>query len=69
MTNKTDIVKKVYHNPISGHSSVQSTYQEAKSIDKSITLQDVKDYLSKLPQKQLQFKYIKVITHSLPRSF
>ena len=57
MTEKTDIIKKVYHNPISGYSSIQSTYKEAKSIDKSITLQDVKDYLSKLPQKQLQFKY------------
>ena len=57
MTDKTDIIKKVYHNPISGYSSIQSAYKEAKSIDKSITLQDVKDYLSKLPQKQLQFKY------------
>ena len=57
MTDKTEIIRKVYHNPISGYSSVQSTYKEAKSIDKSITLQDVKDYLSKLPQKQLQFKY------------
>ena len=57
MTDKSEIIKKVYHNPISGYSSVQATYKEAKSIDNSITLQDVKDYLSKLPQKQLQFKY------------
>ena len=50
MTDKSEIIKKVYHNPISGYSSVQSTYKEAKSIDNSITLQDVTDYLSKLPQ-------------------
>ena len=30
---------------------------EAKSKDNTITLNDVKDYFSKLPSKQLQFKY------------
>ena len=56
MTDTTDIIKKVYHNPVSGYSSVQSTYKEAKSIDKSITLQDVKDYLSKPNQLYLMWR-------------
>ena len=57
LTEKHKIIKRVYENPIYGYSSAVKTLKEAKSIDKSITLQDVKDYFSKLPQKQLQFKY------------
>ena len=57
MTDKIETIKKVYHDALVGFQSVQNTYKEAKSIDKSITLQDVKDYLKSLPQKQLQFRY------------
>ena len=57
MTDKIETIKKVYHDALVGFQSVQNTYKEAKSRDKSITLQDVKDYLKSLPQKQLQFRY------------
>ena len=57
MTDKNEIIKKVYHDNISGYSSVNNTYKEAKSLEPSITLQDVKNYFAKLPQKQLQFQY------------
>ena len=57
MPTKIETITNVYHDPISGYSSVQATYKEAKSRDNTITLQDVKDYLKKLPQKQLQFRY------------
>ena len=57
MTDKIETIKKVYHDSLVGYQSVQNTYKEAKSRDKTITLQDVKDYLKSLPQKQLQFKY------------
>ena len=57
MTDKIETIKKVYHDALVGFQSVQNTYKEAKSIDNSITIQDVKDYLKSLPQKQLQFRY------------
>lgn len=57
MTDKIETIKKVYHDALVGFQSVQNSYKEAKSIDKSITLQDVKDYLKSLPHKQLQFRY------------
>ena len=57
MTDKNTTIKNVYHNPVSGYSSVLKTYKEAKSIDNTITLENVEEYLKTLPQKQLQFKY------------
>ena len=57
MADKIEIIKKVYHDPLVGFQSVQNTYKEAKRRNKTITLQDVKDYLKSLPQKQLQFSY------------
>ena len=57
MTDKIETIKKVYHDSLVGYQSVQNTYKEAKSRDKTITLQDVKDYLKSVPQKQLQFRF------------
>jgi len=57
MDNKLSIIKKVYHDPVSGFGSILNTYRDAKSFDKSITQQDVKDYVNKLPQKQMLFQY------------
>ena len=57
MADKNSTIKKVYHDRITGYGSVQNTYKEAKSIDNTITLADVKDYLKSLPQRQLQFQY------------
>jgi hypothetical protein len=52
-----ETIDKVYRNRVSGYGSVQDTYKQAKSVDNTITLQNVRDYYSKLPQKQLQFRY------------
>jgi len=32
----------MYHHPIIGHGSIESVYKEAKSIENTITLNDVK---------------------------
>ena len=57
MDNKLSTIKKVYHDLVSGVGSILNTYRDAKSFDKSITQQDVKDYVNKLPQKQMLFQY------------
>lgn len=57
MTDKYKIIDDVYHHPIIGYGSIKSVYKEAKSINKDITVNDVKDYFSKLQSRQVQFKY------------
>ena len=57
MTYKSKIINDIYHHPVLGYSSIKSVYKEAKSIDKTITLNDVKEYFSNLPSKQIQSKY------------
>ena len=57
MTDKNKIIDDVYKHPIIGYGSIKSTYKEAKSINNEITLNDVKEYVAKLPSKQIQFKY------------
>ena len=57
MTDKYKIIDDVYHHPIIGYGSIKSVYKESKSINKYITVNDVKDYLSKLQSKQVQFRY------------
>ena len=54
---KQETLNKIYFHRISGYGSIQDVYKQAKSINDSITLQDVKDFFSKLPQKQTQFRY------------
>ena len=53
----TKVIADVYHHPIIGYGSIKSVYKEAKSINNEITLNDVKEYFSKLQSKQVQFKY------------
>ena len=56
----TDKIKKnddIYHHPIIGYGSTLSTWKEAKSINNNITLEDIKQYMSKLQSKQIHFKY------------
>ena len=59
MTDKIKIIDDIYHHPIIGFGSIQSVYKESKSINNDITLNDVKEYFSKLPSKQIQFQYKK----------
>ena len=54
---KNKVIEQVYKHPIIGYGSTKSTWIEAKSINKDITLNDVKEYFSKIPSRQIQFKY------------
>ena len=51
MTEKIKIIGGIYHHPIIGYGSTLSTWKEAKSINNNITLEDVKQYMSKLQSK------------------
>ncbi len=57
MDHKLSVIKKVYHDPVSGVGSILNTYIDAKSFAKGVTQQDVKDYVNKLPQKHVLFQY------------
>ena len=51
---KENILKKIYYDR-SGYGSIQTTYQDGKKKDKSITLQDTKDFFNKyIAQKKQQ---------------
>ena len=52
-TEKHTIINREYHNPIYANASAVKTLSQAKSIDKSITLQDVKDYFVQAPTKTI----------------
>lgn len=49
-----ETIDNVYHHRVSGCGSLQDTFKKSKSINNDVTLQDVKAYFSKLPQKQLR---------------
>ena len=55
MTSKTDVLKKIYFDR-SGFGSVQTTYKDAKEKDKSITMNDVKDFFEELVERKKQLK-------------
>ena len=44
--NKAETISKVY-NDLSGFGSIQQTFQEARKLDKTITLDDVKNWKAK----------------------
>jgi len=52
---KNEIISKIYHDP-SGFGSIKKTLDEAKQVDKSITLDHVKDWFSKNVEKKNQLK-------------
>ena len=45
-SNKAEIISKIY-NDLSGFGSIQQTFAEARKIDKTITLNDVKEWKEK----------------------
>ena len=55
MTTKTDVLKKIYFDR-SGFGSMQTTYKDAKEKDKSITMNDVKDFFEEFVEKKKQLK-------------
>ena len=52
---KNEIISKIYNDP-SGFGSIKKTLDEAKQVDKSITLDHVKDWFSKNVEKKNQLK-------------
>ena len=42
MTDKNQIIKEVYENPVSGYGSIKDSFQQAIKKDASITYDDVK---------------------------
>ena len=52
---KNEIISKIYNDP-SGFGSINKTLDEAKQVDKSITIDDVKDWFRKNVEKKNQLK-------------
>jgi len=42
MSGVRETIDNVYRHRVSGYGSIQDTFKQAKSVDNSITLQDVK---------------------------
>ena len=55
MDKKQEIINKIYHDP-SGYGSMKTTLDDAKKIDKTITLNDIKEFFSKNVEKKTQLK-------------
>jgi hypothetical protein len=55
MDKKFEIVSKIYHDP-SGYGSIKTTFDDAKKVDKTITIDDVKDWFRKNVEKKNQLK-------------
>ena len=64
MTDKNKIINDMYHHPIIGHGSIKSVYKEAKSIDSTITLNDVKESFQSFHQNKFSSN-IKDLIHLL----
>ena len=50
--NKNEIIKNIYFDPAKGL-NLRNTYNNAKLIDKTITLNDVKNVLKNIDNKQI----------------
>ncbi len=53
MDKKQEVINKIYHDP-SGYGSMKITLYDAKKIDKTITLNDIKEFFSKNVEKKTQ---------------
>ena len=51
MSNKNEIISKVYHD-LSGYGSMNETAKDAKAIDNTITFKDVKEWFAKKCENQ-----------------
>ena len=52
MDKKQEIINKIYHD-LSGYGSMKTTLDDAKKIDKTISLNDIKEFFSKNVEKKL----------------
>jgi hypothetical protein len=55
MSNKNDVISKIYFDK-SGYGSIKTTFEDAKKIDKTITIEDVKEFFDKNVEKKTQLK-------------
>ena len=53
MTDKTDVLKKIYYDR-AGFGSIRTTYQDARKKDKTITMDDVRDFFKDFVEKKKQ---------------
>ena len=62
MTDKTEILKKIYFDK-AGFGSLRNTYKDAKLKDKSITINDVKDFFEDYVEKKNSFGDLILLLH------
>ena len=55
MTDKQDIIKKIYFDPV-GFDSIKRTFEDARKINKNITLDDVKQFFKTNVEQKKQLK-------------
>jgi hypothetical protein len=55
MSNKNDVISKIYFDE-SGYGSIKTTFEDAKKKDKTITIEDVKEFFEKNVEKKTQLK-------------
>ena len=55
MDSKQEIIKKIYYDP-SGHGSLKTTLEDARQVDKTITINDVKEFFKNNIEKKTQLK-------------
>ena len=68
MTTQEEIISNIYHDVENGYGSIKNTFEQAKRIDPSITLEDVRKWMSKHPNKQRRpYKYSNSYTAPFPR--
>ena len=51
---KDDIISNIYYDPAEGFGSAKDVYKRAKEEDPTITIQDVRAFLKKQPNKQIR---------------
>ena len=56
MTDKQDIIKQVYFDPV-GFDSIKRTFEDAQKKDKTITLNDVKQFFKTNIEQKKQLKW------------
>ena len=68
MTTKEEVISNIYHDVDSGYGSVKNTLEQARNINPSITLEDVRTWMSKHPNKQRKpYKSSNSYTAPFPR--
>ena len=51
MSNKNDVISKIYYDK-SGYGSIKTTFEDARKKDKTITMEDVKEFFDKNVERE-----------------